>query len=204
MHSTEEYMKKIELKGKKFGRLTVLDQAPRTYQTMWYCKCECGNITTVNGQYLRQGHTKSCGCLREELRPTYAKKRNFKGLNNPRAKFALRQNNENYISSKSIWYKRASGLYFKAIAKNIPIGFGSTMELAVYIKSIAPSHCPVFNMPFIESKSGFNPWSPSIDKIDPKLGYVKGNIQIISVQANSMKRDATPDQLKQFAEWVLK
>ena len=32
----------------------------------WLCKCECGNITTVLGQSLRNGKTKSCGCLKKE------------------------------------------------------------------------------------------------------------------------------------------
>lgn len=32
----------------------------------WLCKCECGNITTVLGQSLRKGNTKSCGCLKKE------------------------------------------------------------------------------------------------------------------------------------------
>lgn len=32
----------------------------------WLCKCECGNITTVLGQSLRNGNTKSCGCLKKE------------------------------------------------------------------------------------------------------------------------------------------
>lgn len=50
--------------GKKYGRLTVLEYVGnRKYK----CKCECGNITYVNGKYLRTGMTRSCGCLRKEL-----------------------------------------------------------------------------------------------------------------------------------------
>jgi hypothetical protein len=44
----------------------------------------------------------------------------------------------------------------------------------------------------------------SIIDFDPKKGYVRGNIQVISMLANCMKRNATPSQLKQFARWVLK
>lgn len=32
----------------------------------WLCKCECGNVITIKGQSLRNGNTKSCGCLKKE------------------------------------------------------------------------------------------------------------------------------------------
>lgn len=34
--------------------------------TYWLCKCECGNETIVSAQHLKNGHTKSCGCLHTE------------------------------------------------------------------------------------------------------------------------------------------
>jgi hypothetical protein len=42
----------------------------------------------------------------------------------------------------------------------------------------------------------------SIDRINPKLGYVEGNIQIISHKANRMKSNASVEELKLFARWV--
>ena len=47
-----------------FGRLTVFkfDKSVH-YRTYWLCKCECGNIISVNGSDLTTGGTKSCGCL---------------------------------------------------------------------------------------------------------------------------------------------
>ena len=52
------------LKGKEFGMLTVLDQAPsRNGKAYWICQCECGKIKEIAGQDLMQG-IKSCGCLR--------------------------------------------------------------------------------------------------------------------------------------------
>jgi hypothetical protein len=44
--------------------------------------------------------------------------------------------------------------------------------------------------------------SPSLDRIKPELGYVPGNIQVISARANVMKNDATPEELLAFANWV--
>lgn len=60
---------KIDMVGKKFGRLTVLKYAGVVgrRRTMWICRCDCGSIVEVDGTHLRNGHTKSCGCLCSEL-----------------------------------------------------------------------------------------------------------------------------------------
>ena len=58
----------IDLTGKKFGRLTVIERAKnKGKSTMWLCKCDCGNETIVNGSSLKKDLTKSCGCLNIEL-----------------------------------------------------------------------------------------------------------------------------------------
>ena len=197
-------MRRLALVDKVFGRLRVVSPAPRTYQTMWNCLCECGKAVVVSGANLRTGHTRSCGCLREEMRSTYAKKRDYAGRNNPRAKVSIALNGKDYLSSGSVWYKRAAGVYYAAKKNTVKMGFRSVAELATYILSIAPAKCPVFDKPFAARGRGFSNWSPSIDKIDPKKGYVRGNIQIISMLANCMKRNASPKELRTFAKWVLK
>lgn len=57
-----------DITGRKFGRLTVtcLDRMSRS-ATFWRCKCDCGNEVSVRGSSLKNGETKSCGCLRKEL-----------------------------------------------------------------------------------------------------------------------------------------
>ena len=60
-----------ELVGKKFCRLTVLEEflLPQSYgknQRFCKCKCDCGNIIEVPASRLKSGHTQSCGCLRKE------------------------------------------------------------------------------------------------------------------------------------------
>ncbi len=59
----------IDLTGRKFGRLTVLGRAKneRGGDSKWKCLCECGNITEVIAGHLKDGHTKSCGCLSKEI-----------------------------------------------------------------------------------------------------------------------------------------
>lgn len=67
-----------------------------------------------------------------------------------------------------------------------------------------PEFCPVLGMKIEvnSGKSGAYPNSPSLDKIIPELGYVKGNVQVLSQLANSMKNSASKDQLLKFADWV--
>ena len=67
-----------------------------------------------------------------------------------------------------------------------------------------PTHCPVFNIP-LERNLGKRKWSRyalSVDKIQPALGYISGNIQILSRLANNMKSEATPEELLKFADWI--
>lgn len=61
--------KKINLFGKKFGKLTVIKEVPSIREksgqirTAWLCKCECGNEVIVKTINLQSGDTKSCGCI---------------------------------------------------------------------------------------------------------------------------------------------
>lgn len=72
---------KTRLIGKKFGRLTVLEYGGNDGQnSIWRCRCDCGNEITLRDCKLVTGHTKSCGCLQREK----AKKR--METNNPMKK----------------------------------------------------------------------------------------------------------------------
>lgn len=64
-----------DLTGNRYGLLTVLgkgEQLPgsnRPYGQRWDCVCDCGNRKTVITKDLRSGHTRSCGCLKGNMRP---------------------------------------------------------------------------------------------------------------------------------------
>lgn len=66
--------KKIDLTGQRFGRLLVIREAGRDKHgnVLWLCRClgkhgdDCGKEVVVSGNDLRDGHTKSCGCLKRE------------------------------------------------------------------------------------------------------------------------------------------
>lgn len=69
----------IEMIGKEFGKLTVLEQIPDLIEPsgkhwdMWRCVCSCVDKTEVNvrGTLLRTGQTKSCGCLKKGAHKQY-------------------------------------------------------------------------------------------------------------------------------------
>lgn len=67
---------KINLKGQRFGKLVVLEEAPnRGKRTYWLCQCDCGNIKEIQTDSLRSGRTQSCGCLHKENTTISNKKR---------------------------------------------------------------------------------------------------------------------------------
>jgi len=63
---------KIAMVDKKCGRWTVLGESGRnkTGNALWVCRCDCGNVSIIRGADLRNGSTKSCGCLKSEVAKT--------------------------------------------------------------------------------------------------------------------------------------
>ena len=69
-------MYKLDLTGKRFGKLTVIKYAfTRKGKAYWHCKCDCGNEKDISGTHLVQGDIKSCGCYRRLMdRSQYTEK----------------------------------------------------------------------------------------------------------------------------------
>lgn len=64
-----EMPKPIDLTGQYFGYWKVIERFANTEGrcTKWLCECKCGTRKVVNGATLRNGTSKSCGCMRTEL-----------------------------------------------------------------------------------------------------------------------------------------
>ena len=64
-------MRAENLEGQKFNHLTVKYRGENTRfgQARWWCKCDCGNpeLILVPSGSLKNGHTKSCGCLHNKI-----------------------------------------------------------------------------------------------------------------------------------------
>ncbi len=80
----------------------------------------------------------------------------------------------------------------------------SGLEFNISVDDIVvPTHCPILGIELTHSLGrGQLQTNSSVDRIDPTKGYVKGNIQVISRKANTMKSNATNEELKAFATWV--
>lgn len=96
----------------------------------------------------------------------------------------------------------------KINAKKNGFPFKITKE---YLRSIiqnAPKVCPALGIPMEMSNygkhKGKNANSPSIDKIIPELGYVEGNLLMVTDLANRIKTNATPEQIIKVGEFYKK
>lgn len=69
---------------------------------------------------------------------------------------------------------------------------------------VIPEKCPLLEVPLEHGIKGDYEYSPSLDRIDSRKGYVKGNVWVISKKANSMKNSATPAELDLFCKNIQK
>ncbi len=178
-------MKKVPIKiGQKCNQLTVIGRSKQTKPgaILWDCRCECGRIAAFSSGILNAKKRKTCGCAKAK---------------------AFNKNGER-IPYESHWYQKVSRIMSYARSRGTPLGFRNAAEFVMYLDEIAPKKCPVFNKPLVAGIGKHGDMSPSIDKIIPSKGYVKGNIQVISYMANRMKNNANPRELVRFAEWILK
>jgi hypothetical protein len=115
-------------------------------------------------------------------------------------KKARAENPEKVRAKDMLWRSRSPEvshcmqIRYKARRKGIP--FNLTKE-----DFIAPAVCPYLGITLIPGvgRDHVQPDAPSIDRLIPALGYVKGNVQIISVKANRIKQDATSDEVMRVA-----
>ena len=67
---------------------------------------------------------------------------------------------------------------------------------------VVPTHCPVFGFLLSTNPIRRRDNSPSLDRIIPELGYVRGNVMVISLLANMIKSSGTPEQIQAVATWL--
>lgn len=119
------------------------------------------------------------------------------------------QDEFSHLPKKQAYYRRTKkrGLYLyyaaKARSKKKNLPFNLTHE-----DIIIPNRCPILDIEIdlgIEDGSSgrpFKPNSPSIDRIVPEKGYVKGNVRIISMKANKYKNNMTRDIIQKLLDYV--
>ncbi len=147
-------------------------------------------VSAVAKQRWDEGHRQS-----KEVRNRALTKWN----SGPKAQEAKRKWKEK--DPKNAWSCSAVGA-----AKTRASAAGIKFELDKdYVNSITPDFCPVFGTPFVfVGNRVMTPESPSLDRIVPSLGYVKGNVIVISVKANAIKSAYTAKDIQKVATWLEK
>lgn len=68
---------------------------------------------------------------------------------------------------------------------------------------VIPETCPVLSIPIILGQPANDPHLPSLDKFDPALGYTPDNITVMSLRANSIKKNATVEEVQALLNWMI-
>lgn len=122
--------------------------------------------------------------------------------------------NRQRIKRKTKEYKEKNNIRMKEYRKNNPV-----KQLIMWAKSkckkrkipfnlgdndlVFTGKCAIFGTELVISGDNLDN-SPTLDRINPSLGYVRGNVQIVSHLANRIKSSATLDQLEQIVMYVKK
>lgn len=98
--------------------------------------------------------------------------------------------------------KFLNGAKYRSKRDSVP--FALTKE---YLLSIATDECPIFHTPFEWGPSGLGvghgkPNGPTLDRVEPNLGYVEGNVAFISFRANRLKDNGTMQDHYDIADWL--
>ena len=89
----------------------------------------------------------------------------------------------------------------RAKIKNLPFNLTSNYLESIYLKN---SVCPILGYTMKVSNISLGKLSPTLDRIDPRLGYVKGNVEFVTNIANLMMTSATGRDIKRFVKWATK
>ncbi len=134
--------------------------------------------------------------------PTCKRKVRFKGLCAAHYARKIRDNDpehqkkmKEYRRTHPAKYKRSFCGSLKLRAKRLGVPFDLKPE-----DIVIPERCPILGIPLIRAKGYLCNNSITVDKIIPELGYVRGNIQIISCRANKLKCNMTLAEMRKLYE----
>lgn len=149
--------KTIDLIGQRFGRLTVKSFAEYRYQpnghktAYWNCVCDCGETKIVSSGSLKNGATKSCGCLRKEMmreRQYRGGKSKLYGVHRMMKKRCYDKNYEHYknygqrgITVCDEWLGENGYLAFRKWAESNGYKDGLTLDRKDNDKGYSPENC---------------------------------------------------------------
>lgn len=171
----------IDLTGKRFGRLLVLERSgttPGTGSIQWLCKCDCGNEKLINGACLRrEDTTESCGCLQDIARKEKALP-------------------SGHASRNALYYE------YKGHAKRRKLSWELLKEQFFLLTSSNCVYCgsEPYKIKFCASHNGTYTYN-GIDRVNNDLGYLLDNSVSCCARCNYAKGDMTKEE---FLTWARK
>lgn len=161
------------------------------------CCTICGIFKTTDNTYYKNSTL-------DQL-DTYCKKCKNDQINSRRANRSIEQVEKDLLRKRN--YNKT---YIKKNVKTVPLSASARILKNIKDRArrtgipfnlteediVIPERCPLLDIPMEFGTMS----APSVDKIIPKLGYIKGNIVIVSKRANMMKLDASLIELMTFCK----
>lgn len=145
-----------------------------------------------NGMYGRRSICRDCEHLIQNTPERIARRRELELARRANPEYVKKRNakDRERIHSSELSYRKSMLRSAKARALKFNLEFNIDLD-----DIILPKVCPLLNIP-LSINSSNKDYSYSLDKIDPKKGYVKGNVWVISFRANKIKNDASLSELE--------
>lgn len=177
---------RIDLTGKRFNRLVVLEYCNPDAQrrSVWRCRCDCGKEVLVRGESLRTDHTRSCGCLQKD-----ATREHCRALGKANAKAA----GEAVTHAKIISYKKS------AAARNYT--WGLTDEDTRYLFKQNCYYCGVKPRKIEMHNYSTPAFLNGIDRVDNELGYNLANCVPCCKTCQFKKKECTIQIAEKMVEF---
>jgi len=184
-------MIRLDLEGKQFGRLTVVKRLESTqttggnFKTRWLCKCVCGNEKIVTTCSLTQRKVKSCGCFLKEQAVVLG--------------FNTKHGGYSKSNPEKIRFQALKNIHERAKRR------GYESDLSLDDLPILMDSCPILGIRYQKGTLKNKDFSPSIDRINPNLPYLKKyktNLVFISHRANRIKSDSSIEELRKIIDYL--
>jgi len=170
-------------KGDKFGLLLVKEtwtekHNRKSKETVCKCLCDCGNTVTTLAMYLKNGHKKSCGCLRKKM---------------------VNKKHPKWMGCGDI-----SGQFWAAIKgsarrrKPVQIPFEITIDEAWSLYQKQQGRCALSGVRIEFAPKSSKKGTASLDRINSSESYCINNVQWVHKDVNLMKNSLDEDQ---FIKW---
>ena len=171
-----------DLTDQRFGHLTVVGVAGKTSrgQSIWKCLCDCGNYKDIRGYHLKGEKIRSCGCLKRET-------------------VNIKWSGAGEIA-RWVWNR------YRISANRRKLDFGLTAEDMWKLVIGQNKKCSLTDelLTFVSDQRYQKDSNASLDRIDSSKGYVNGNVQWVTKNANIAKQKMSQQEFIDVCRLVVK